>query len=113
MPCETMRKPNQTAAQRMTEVRKAAQRIDTLLASRRAAVKVGPQGAVVFTGIPDSDRDGLTDACIYRILSRTGSTAARLAITRAEQLAGRAVDRRTVAHGTHSHDGGASWHPRG
>ena len=113
MPCETMLKPRQTAAQRIAEVRKAAQTIDRLLVSQRAKVKVGPQGAVVFTGIPDSDRDGLTDACIYRMLTRTGSAAARLAITRAEQLAGRTVDRRVVAQGTHSHDGGQSWHPRG
>lgn len=113
MPCNTMLKKNQTAAQRATEVRKAAERIDKLLASRRIKMKVGPQGAVVFTGLTDTDRDGMTDACIYRMITRSGSAAAKMAISRAEQLAGRNVDRKVVAHGVHSHDGGASWHPRG
>jgi hypothetical protein len=35
---------------------------------------------------------------------------ARLAIQRAEQLAGRSVDRAVIGHGTHSHDGGRTWH---
>lgn len=113
MPCNTTLKPNQTVAQRATEVRKAAERIDKLLAARRITVKVGPQGAIVFTGISESDRDGVTDACIYRMITRSGSAAAKMALARAEQLAGRNIDRSAVAHGVHSHDGGATWHPRG
>ena len=38
----------------------------------------------------------------------SGSALARAAVARAEQLAGRQVDRRAVAVGAHSHDGGAS-----
>ena len=34
----------------------------------------------------------------------------KLAIAKAEQIAGRAVDRQVVGHGVH-HDGGISWHP--
>jgi hypothetical protein len=113
MPCDTMRLPNQSMTQRKEEVRKTVAAVDKLIAARRVQVKVGPQGAVVFVGIPDSDRNRMTDACIYRTLTRTGSAAARMAIQRAEQLAGRSVDRKVVAQGVHSHDNGQTWHPRG
>lgn len=113
MPCDTMRLPNQTPAQRITEVRTAAQRIDQLVASRKIGVKVGPQGAVTFTGLSDADRARMTDACIYRMLTRSGTAATKMAIQRAEQLAGRSVNRAVVANGVHSHDGGTTWHSKG
>ena len=113
MPCDTMRRANQTVQERATEVRKAVAAIDKMVAAKKVQVKVGPQGAVTFIGIPDEDRAGVTDACAYRRIMATGSTAAKMAIARAEQLAGRAVDRKVVAQGIHSHDGGATWHPRG
>jgi hypothetical protein len=40
----------------------------------------------------------------------SGFALAKLAIMKAEQLAGRTVDRKVVAQGTHSHDGGRTWH---
>jgi deoxyhypusine synthase len=113
MPCDTKLRQGQTLGQRKTEVREAIAVIDKLLAARRIKVKIGPQGAVVFTGLTDVDRRSITDACIYRMITRSGSAAAKMAISRAEQLAGRNVDRSVVAHGTHSHDGGTTWHPRG
>ena len=116
MVCDTVTRQGQTLEQRMEEVVAAAKRIDQLIAAGGARVVIGPQGAIVFTGLTDSQRDGLTDACIYRRLMASGSAAARTAITRAEQLAGRGVDRRTVAQGVHSHDGGRTWsagHGRG
>jgi hypothetical protein len=108
-----MRLPNQTMAERVTEVRKSVTVIDKLIAARRVAVKVGPQGAVTFVGIPDNDRARMTDACIYRMITRTGSAAAKMALARAEQLAGRSVNKSVVAQGIHSHDGGNSWHAKG
>ena len=113
MPCETMRKKGQSLSERVTEVKKRVARVDELIAARRVQVKVGPQGAVAFVGIAEADRDGMTDACIYRMLSRSGSAQARMALARAEQLAGRSVDKRVIGQGIHSHDGGRSWHPRG
>lgn len=109
MACDMMLARNQTMGQRKEQVRKAVSVIGELLANRRAQVKVGPQGAVTFTGIPDADRAGITDACVYRLVMQSGSAGAKLAIQRAEQLAGRAVDRRAVARGVHSHDGGQTW----
>lgn len=113
MPCFRQLKPNQTINERAVEVRKAVSAVDKLLASKRVQVKVGPQGAVTFVNVPEAVRDGMTDACIFRTLSRTGSVAAKMALARAEQLAGRSVDRAVVAQGVHSHDGGTTWHPRG
>jgi hypothetical protein len=40
----------------------------------------------------------------------TGSALAKQAIARAEQLAGRTVDRAALTAGHHSHDGGKTWH---
>lgn len=109
MACDTMLGRNQTLAQRKDQVRKAAAIIDKLIAQRKAGVKVGPQGAVTFTGISDSDRAGMTDACVYRMLSRTGSAATKLAILKAEQVAGHTVNRAALVAGVHSHDGGNTW----
>lgn len=114
MPCDSVRStPQQTLAERMAEVRSASARIAALLAQQKVKVKIGPQGAIAFIGIPDQDRVGMTDACIYRRVMASGTHAARQAIVKAEQLSGRTVDKRMVAQGIHSHDGGASWHPRG
>jgi hypothetical protein len=113
MPCDTNRLLDQTMSQRVAEVRTAAQKIDRLLAERKIGVKVGPQGAVTFTGIDDRDRARMTDACIYRRIVQSGSAASKMAIVRAEQLAGRTVSKATVANGVYSHDGGASWHAKG
>jgi hypothetical protein len=65
---------------------------------------------VTFTGIADEERDGVTDACIYRRIMATGSALPRHMIAKAEQVAGR---RQVVGQGVHSHDGGASWHSKG
>jgi len=110
MPCNTRLKPQQTMAERALEVRKAGERIDKLLALGSAKVKVDKRtGGVVFVGIPDDVRDGLTDACVYRRIMSSGSHKAKQAIMQAERLAGRAVDKKAVATGLHSHDGGATW----
>lgn len=110
MPCDTRLKKNQTIQQRAAEVRKVAERVTVGLAVGRVKVKVGPQGAVAFVGLSDEERDGVTDACIYRRVLVSGSALARAAVARAEQLAGRSVDRAVVGHGAHSHDGGGTWH---
>lgn len=113
MPCDTRLAPRQTVQQRADEVRRAVGALDALLKQRRAQVRVGPQGAVAFVGWSEQDRAGVTDACAYRRLMATGSALAKAEIARAEALAGRAVDRRAIAQGVHSHDGGRSWHRKG
>jgi hypothetical protein len=67
-------------------------------------------GAIAFDGLDENIRDGVTDACMYRRLMATGSSLTKAAIQRAEQIAGRSVDRKVIANGVHSHDGGRTWH---
>lgn len=110
MPCDTKLKPRQTIQQRAEEVRRAVERFAQGLATGRIKTKVGPQGAITFEGIGNEERDGVTDACAYRRLMVSGSALAKAAIARAEELAGRSVDRQVLAHGHHSHDGGRTWH---
>lgn len=114
MPCDSVRStPRQTVAERMAEIRSASARIAALLAAKKVEVKIGSQGAVAFIGIPDQDRVGMTDACIYRRIMASGTHGAKMAIAKAEQLAGRTADKKVIAQGVHSHDGGRTWHPRG
>lgn len=110
MPCDTRLKPQQTISQRAAEVRKVVDRVAQGLASGRVKAKVGPQGAIAFDGLTAEERDGVTDACIYRRVNVTGSAFAKAAIQRAEQIAGRAVNQQAIAQGAHSHDGGKTWH---
>ncbi len=110
MPCDTKLKPQQTIQQRAEEIRRVVTTLGQGLATGRIKVRVGPQGAVAFSGLTEAERDGVTDNCAYRRLMATGSATAKAAIARAEQLAGRGVDKQAVATGWHSHDGGASWH---
>lgn len=112
MPCDTVLKPRQTIQQRASEVRRAVSKLDWLIKTRRAQARVGPQGAITFVGLNNEDRDGVTDSCLYRRLMATGSGLAKAEIARAEALAGRKVDRKVVAAGVHSHDGGRSWHDK-
>jgi hypothetical protein len=110
MPCDSRLKPKQTIQERAAEVRQAVQRLAEALAAGRVKAKVGPQGAIAFEGWDATSRDGITDACAYRRIMSTGSALARMHIARAEQMAGRGVNRAVVGHGVHSHDGGRTWH---
>jgi len=110
MPCDTRLKAKQTIQQRAVEVRAMVARLSSALATGRVKAMIGPQGAIAFAGLSDNERDGVTDACAYRRLMVEGSALAKAAVTRAEQLAGRAVDKRAIAQGHHSHDGGQTWH---
>ena len=114
MVCETRLKPRQTTQQRAEEIRRAVAKLSDALASGRVKAKVGPQGAIAFIGLGEAERDdGISDACAYRRLMVSGSALAKAAIARAEQLAGRAVDRKVLARGIHSHDLGKTWHDKG
>jgi hypothetical protein len=108
-----MRKPKQTLGERIAEITKAVALLDAKLKKRQAKPVIGPQGAITFDGWEPTERAGVTDACAYRRIMASGSALARAEIARAEQLAGRSVDRRVIAQGTHSHDGGATWSTHG
>jgi hypothetical protein len=111
--CETRLKPRQTLAARKDEIRRMIARLSEGLVSGRIKAVIGPTGAIAFDGLTETERDGVTDACAFRQLMIMGSPLARAAIARAEQLAGRSVDRQAIATGWHSHDGGTSWSSHG
>ena len=112
MPCDTVRKPNQTFEQRKVEVRTAVAALAAALASGQAkAIVSKATGSVAFRGWPQGESARVTDACAYRLVLATGSAQAKMAIARAEQLAGRTVDRAALSQ-SHSHDGGVTWHGR-
>ena len=110
MPCDTRLRRGQTITQRKAEVRKSVTQLSKLLVAGTVKPVVGPQGAIAFQGWTDTDRDGVTDAYAYRQLQIACSALALATITRAEQIAGRSVNKQAVAHGAHSHDGGHTWH---
>jgi hypothetical protein len=103
MPCDRVLKPQQTISERATEIRGVVARVVASLTTGRVKAKVGPQGAIAFIGLTDAERDGVTDACMFRRILATGSATAKAAIMRAEQIAGRSVDRSVVASGGHYH----------
>lgn len=112
MPCDTQTLPNETVEQRKATVRETVATLARKLADGSARVVVGPQGAIAFTGLSASERNRVTDACLYRRIMVSGSAIARARIAQAERLAGRSVSRQVIGQGAHSHDGGASWHDR-
>jgi hypothetical protein len=110
MPCDTKLRKGQSLSQRKAEVREALAKLNQAIIAGRVKPVIGQQGAIAFAGWADEERSAVTDACAFRMLMTSGSALAKAAITRAEQLAGRSIDRRVIAQGTHSHDGGHSWH---
>ena len=110
MACHLLTLPGQSISERAEEIKRKAAAIDAMVARGAIKVKVGPQGAIVFTGLSEQDRGRISDACIYRRLMATGSALARAKIAQAEQIAGRSVNKQVVGQGVHSHDGGNTWH---
>lgn len=110
MPCDTSLRQGQTLSQRKEEVKSAVAKLEKALVAGRARVVVSKEGAIAFAGWIDEDRDRVTDSCAYRRIMVTGSALAKAAIAKAEMLAGRPVDRKLLAQGVHSHDGGATFH---
>lgn len=109
MPCDTIRKPNETKEQRIQRVMTALRRLEVGLTSLKVSVAISPTGAVAFKGWTQEDRDSVTDVCAYRALSNMRSAALAKAVRTAELVYGRKVDAAQVMAGVHSHDGGRTW----
>lgn len=110
MPCDTRLKKGQTISQRATEVRAVTNKVMSGILQSRIKIKVGPTGAVAFEGISEGEKDGVTDACIYRRIMVSGPATVKAAIERAAQMQGRTISRQAITAGHHSHDGGETWH---
>jgi hypothetical protein len=106
MPCDTRIPAGITIQQRKKQVQDSIAALEAGLRAKSVTVRVGPQGALAFVGA--WNRNGVTDVCAYRRLAASGSAELRMAVARAEALAGRKVDARQVAAGTHLH--GDDWH---
>lgn len=98
--------PRQTIEQRKAQVKDAIDGLVRALAMRTIKAKVGPQGAIAFDGWSAENRRGISDACAYRFVMQGTNVLAKAAIAQAEQMAGRPVSLKAMAH---SHDGGRSW----
>ena len=108
MPCETRRLPNQTISQRKEEIKTAVDKLSAALAAGKIKPVVGVKGGIAFPGWAEGQQGRVSDACAFRRLLSSGSALAKMAIERAETLAGRRVDRQAVAQGLHAHNG--VWH---
>lgn len=114
MVCDMRYAIGQTPPQRKKQIEEAVERLNKALAVGDVKLKVGPQGAVTFVGSAVAGILGankISDTCAYRKLLASGSPALRKAIVTAEATAGRKIDPQAVGGGTHSHDGGKTWHP--
>jgi hypothetical protein len=110
MACDTKPMKNQTLTERKTQVKEIIAFTDELIRKNKIKIVVDKRtGAIAFDGMTPQERGGVSDACTYRLIMATGSALAKQAIARAEQLAGRTVNRQALTAGVHSHDGGHSW----
>jgi hypothetical protein len=89
----------------------ALARLEAALESGTVELVIGEQGAVAIDGWSQEDRNGLSDVCALRVLMADDSWALRQAMATAEAMSGRQVNIAAVSAGTHSHDGGSTWHP--
>lgn len=109
MPCDSIRAKNQTPEQREAEILASLRDLESALSSGTVQVVLSPEGAVAFVG--EWNRRGVSDVCAYNRLMVASSFVLAEAIQTAETIAGRSVNPAAIAAGTHSHDGGRTWHP--
>lgn len=109
MPCDTRLREGQKLVDRMAEVKKALEDLQRRLGQGIVSVVIAPNGAVVFKGWAQTERQDLSDACAYRTLAANGSWELRRAVAKAEAMQGRKVNPQALTAGWHSHDGGKTW----
>jgi len=103
MACMSALQPNQSLAQRMTQVDQALKRLEQYIQTGTVRIGISPQGAVTFAGW--QDRDGISDVCAFRSMTATNSWVLRQAVLRAEGMSGRKVNLKAIEAGIHTHDG--------
>jgi hypothetical protein len=97
MPCDTRISEEQ--------IKEALKKLRQQLIDRSASVVIGANGSFAIKGW--RGRDGMSDVCAYRRMSR--DMEMRTAIARAEQRTGNKLSIQTINAGVHSHDGGRTW----
>jgi hypothetical protein len=110
MPCDRINRRGQSIQQRAKEIKQVVEDVNSLIAVGKVKPVVDRKtGAIAFQGIGETQRDDVSDACIYRRIMVSGSSLAKAKIAQAEALAGRQVNKGALAQGVHSHDGGQTW----
>jgi len=109
MPCDTRLKAGQTISERKVEIKASVDKLAAALAAGKVKPVIGAKGGIAFPGWAEGQTGRVGDACAYRRLMSSGSALAKMAIERAEMMAGRKVDRQAVAQGLHYHEG-SGWH---
>ena len=109
MPCDTRLKAGQTISERKVEIKASVDKLAAALAAGKVKPVIGAKGGIAFPGWAEGQANGVTDACAFRRILSSGSALAKMAIERAEMMAGSKVDRQAVAQGLHTHDG-INWH---
>jgi len=107
MPCDYVRSPRQTEADRRREIDETLAELQEALGTNIVTITIGQSGAICFDGW--ENRNGITDVCAYNALSNQDSWELRQAVATAEFQSGLKVNKQAIAAGTHSHDGGQSW----
>jgi hypothetical protein len=111
MACDTKLRPRQTIQERAKEVREAVTRLAQGLAAGRIRLVIDPAtGAPAFAGWEDTSKDGVSDACSFRILAKTGSPMFIELVRQAQALAGRAPNTHAGMHAHVGHGGKVTWH---
>jgi hypothetical protein len=108
--CDLTQK-QETPKQAHDRVTKALQALAAGLQGNKVSLEIGPQGAISFRGWAAGERGGLSDTCAYRLMKQQHGFALSRAIAMAEMKSGRKVSIGQIDAGTHSHDGGKTWHP--
>ena len=109
MPCDTP-KQGVSPAERRSQIAAALKALEEQLTSGAVTVTIGPGGALAFRSWT-RDRREVSDVCAARALLKANSWALRKAIAGAEARGGVKFAASALAAGTHSHDGGETWHP--
>lgn len=102
MPCTTRRLTANLSQQRQADLDK----LRAGLRSKQVSVVIGKGGSLAFKGWSSPLA---ADLCAYRQLLGENNLDLRLAIAKAEALAGARLNPTAIASGLHSHDGGATW----
>lgn len=109
MACESRIRQGQTAADREREIQEAVNKLEQALQGGTVNMRIDANGGVVFENWAEAERNGVNDACAFRLLTVAGSFALQQALAMAEAMSGMKANQNAVMGGLHSHDGGKTW----
>jgi len=109
MACESKIRQGQTAADREREIQETIAKLEQALQGGTVTIRIDANGGIVFENWQEAERNGVNDACAFRLLTVAGSFALQQALATAEAMSGMKANQNAVMGGLHSHDGGKTW----